>query len=185
METSSRRQRRPRPPLDERSLSELALAYVSRFATSRGRLAAYLGRKLRERGWAGAAPADCAAVADRMAELGYVDDASFAEGRARSLGARGYGVRRLGQALHAAAIGEADRRGALAIAEEGAVEAALRFARRRRLGPFAAAPSDDPKVRDKAFAAMVRAGHSMGLARAVLALPPGAEIDPEALGEAR
>ena len=61
--------------------------------------------------------------------------------------------------------------------------AALRFAKRRRLGPFAAAMVGDPKEREKALGAMVRAGHGFGLARAVIALPPGADIDIEELSE--
>ena len=62
----------------------MALRYVERFATTRGKLAAYLSRKIRERGWAGE-PIDPAIVAERMATLGYVDDRLFAEARARSL----------------------------------------------------------------------------------------------------
>ncbi len=61
--------RKPRPPLDKSALDELALRYVGRFATTRAKLISYLGRKLRERGWAGSREADVAAVADRLAEL--------------------------------------------------------------------------------------------------------------------
>ena len=60
--------------------------------------------------------------------------------------------------------------------------AALRFAERRRIGPFAAAEADRP-AREKAIAAMVRAGHSFELARAVTAMAPGATVDREALDE--
>lgn len=70
--------KRPPPPLDEDALRELALRYVGRFATSRGKLLAYLARKLRERGWGGEAPADPEALVARFAELGYVDDSGFA-----------------------------------------------------------------------------------------------------------
>ena len=56
----------------------LALRYVERFATTRGRLADYLSRKLRERGWTGEAAPDPAAVAERMAGRGYVDDRGYA-----------------------------------------------------------------------------------------------------------
>ena len=79
--------RRTPPPLDRRALEDLALRYVARFATTRGKLAEYLARKVRERGWDGPAAADPAAIADRMAELGYIDDRAFAEARARSLAA--------------------------------------------------------------------------------------------------
>ena len=41
-----------------------------------------------------------AALAEHFSQLGYVDDAAFAAGKSRSLAARGYGARRLTQALH-------------------------------------------------------------------------------------
>ena len=38
--------KRPPPPLDEDALRELALRHVARFATSRGKLLAYLNREI-------------------------------------------------------------------------------------------------------------------------------------------
>ena len=151
--------RKPRPPLDEGKLNELALAYVARFATSRAKLAAYLVRKLRERGWAGAGEPPIEALVAKAVRLGFVDDAAFALSKARSLTARGYGERRVGRALHAAGIGESDAEAARGHARDDAVEAAVQFARRRRLGPFAISVAG-PEAREKALAAMIRAGHS-------------------------
>ncbi len=176
--------RRPRPPLDEGKLNELALAYVARFATSRARLAAYLARKIRERGWAGTGPPPVEALVAKAAALGFVDDAAFALSKARSLTARGYGERRVHQALHAAGIEEGDGEAARDLARDDAVEAALLFARRRRMGPFAA-ERQDPAAREKALAAMIRAGHGFRLAKAILGLPPGAEVDRQVLEEER
>lgn len=176
------RGKRERPPLNPETLKELALTYVGRFATSRAKLASYLGRKVRERGWDRDAPPDLDLVVERLAELGYVDDAAFALSKSRSLTARGYGVRRVSQSLHAAGIGEEDGQEARALAETDAVEAALRFARKRRIGPFAAAPFDRD-ARQRALAAMVRAGHSFALANAILAIDPGGEVDTEMLAE--
>lgn len=172
--------RRPRPALDEERLNELMLAYVARFATSRAKLAAYLSRKLKERGWAGAGEPPVAAMVEKAARVGFIDDAAYALSRARSLTARGYGERRVGQALHAAGIDEPDRAAARDFAREESVESALRFAKRRRIGPFAAEPPA-PEAREKAFAAMVRAGHGFRLAKAILDLAPGAAIDHQAL----
>ncbi|MFX8715885.1 hypothetical protein ABTM38_19645, partial [Acinetobacter baumannii] len=71
-----RRERRPPVPLDPARLDELALDYVARFATSTGKLAAYLRRKLRERGWAeDIAPPDLSALIGRFVERGFIDDA--------------------------------------------------------------------------------------------------------------
>lgn len=176
--------RRPRPPLDEEKLNELALAYVARFATSRARLASYLARKLRERGWAGAGEPPVATLVAKAAAAGFVDDAAFALSKARSLTGRGYGARRVDQALHAAGIEQSDGEAARGHAQDDAVEAALLFARRRRIGPFAAERAD-PAAREKALAAMIRAGHGFRLAKSILALPPGAEFDRQALEDER
>ena len=174
--------RQPRPPLDEAKLNELMLAYVAKFATSRAKLASYLARKVRERGWDGPGEPPVADLVAKAARLGFVDDAAYARGKARALTARGYGERRVSQALHAAGIDEQDGEAARGHARDEAVEAALQFARRRRFGPFAARAAD-PAEREKHLAAMVRAGHGFRLAKAILALAPDSAIDREVLGE--
>ncbi len=172
----ARQPRRPPPPLDEAALKELGLSYVARFATSRAKLADYLRRKLRERGWAGSGDPPIADIVAWAAEAGFIDDSAFALSRARVLGARGFGERRVGQALRAAGIDEQDGAPARDHARQTADEAALRFARRKRLGPYAATPPDS-RDSDKALAAMIRAGHSFELAKRILSLP--AEFDAE------
>jgi regulatory protein len=169
--------------LDEQGLSSLALRYVEKFATTRAKLRAYLERKLRERGWGGERPPDTEGLAGRFAAQGYVDDSSYALSKARSLTARGYGKRRLADALRAAGVEESDSADARRHAEEEAVDAAIRFARRRRIGPFGTEEAADPKTRDKALVAMVRAGHDFALARAILSIPVAAQVDFEALAE--
>jgi regulatory protein len=168
--------RKPRPPLDKDRLNELALFYVGRYATTRAKLSAYLARKLRERGWQGETGPGIEWLVERFAETGLVDDASFALAKSRSLSERGYGAGRVRQALRVAGIEEADGEAARELAAEQAVDAALRFARRRRIGPFAS-QSPDRAARDKALAAMIRAGHGFELAKAVVDMPPGTEID--------
>ena len=175
------RGRRPPPLLDENKLDELALRYVGRFATTRAKLRSYLQRKIRERGWNGERAPDLDAIAERFARLGYIDDAAYALAKSRSLTGRGYGKRRLGEALRAAGVDEADSAAALDLAHTEAVAAALRFAERRKLGPFAARPADDPRERERAVGAMVRAGHDFALARAIVRLAPGREVDTEEL----
>ena len=174
--------RRAPPPLDQAKLQELALRYVGKYATTRAKLRTYLARKLRERGWDGEREPDLEALAARFAELGYVDDASYALSKSRDLSARGYGRRRLAQKLHHAGVSEDDSRRAFDAAEAEAAEAALRFARRKRLGPFAAT-AVDRAAREKWIAAMVRAGHDFGLARAIANLTPGCAIDVDMLAE--
>ena len=172
--------RKPRPPLDREKLNELALYYVGKYATTRAKLSDYLSRKVRERGWGGESGPDIDGLVGRFAETGLVDDATFALAKSRSLSERGYGRGRVRQALRAAGIEEDDAQPAQELASEEAVSSALRFARRRRIGPFAEV-LPDRKGREKAIAAMVRAGHSFDLARAVVDTPPGTENDWEGL----
>src|SRR5688500_2515206 len=101
-----RRERKPPRPLDPARLEELALSYVARFATSAGKLEAYLNRKLRERGWEGDGDPDASALIARFVAAGYVDDEAWARSKAGSLLRRGYGARRVSQALGAAGIAE-------------------------------------------------------------------------------
>jgi regulatory protein len=175
------RRRRALPPLDEARLNELALRYVGRFATTRAKLRSYLARKLRERGWDGAREPDLARLADRFAEQGYVDDSSYALAKSQSLTGRGYGKRRVLDALKAAGVEEEQATAARDHAETQALSAALRFARRRRVGPYAESAPRDPREKEKALAAMIRAGHGFELSRAILALPPGTDVDADQL----
>jgi regulatory protein len=161
------RERRAPPPLDAERLDRIALRYVERYATTRAKLAAYLERKLRERGWAGDAAPDVAGLVERFAELRYVDDETFAATRTASLMRRGYGPRRVTASLRAAGVEDAGVRD-----DDRAVwEAALAFARRKRIGPFAAV-EPDRAGREKAFAAMMRAGHDPALARRIAYAAP-------------
>ena len=164
--------RAPRPPLNGQALDQLALHYVGKYATSRARLVQYLRRKIGERGWDGTADPDPDAIAARFAELGYIDDAAFAEGRARSLGGRGYGRNRVHQALRAAGIEDADAQGARAIADAGRWAAALRHAEKKRIGPWAREEPDRAAVQ-KAIASLLRAGHDFATARAIGGARPG------------
>lgn len=153
------------PPPDRKVLREAALAHLARFSTTRQGLEQVLLRRIAR--WersalkAGAEQEDVRAtaaalrpvvesVADDMIRLGAVDDAAFAQARARRLVRSG----RSGRAVqaHLAARGvEADvREAALQEVVEGfspadvELSSALVLARKRRLGPFAGMPSLRP-----------------------------------------
>ena len=160
--------RNPRP-LDAPRLEELALAYVARFATSAAKLEGYLRRKLRERGWDGEGAAPGAEIVARFVAAGYIDDAVFARARTGSLLRRGYGVRRIGQALDAAGIAE-DVRAEVRAAPAEQRRAALALARKRRIGPFGP-DGADRALREKQLAAMLRAGHPLDSARELVNAP--------------
>jgi regulatory protein len=146
------------------------LAYVARFATSGAKLERYLIRKLRERGWEGESPPDVTAIVSRHTELGYIDDAAYARSKAGGLLRRGYGPRRVRQALGEAGIDEATRDN-VAPNESARRTAALALARKRGFGPFARTPrnrTEWPKLREKQIAAMLRAGHMLDDARTLV-----------------
>ncbi len=169
------RKRRRTAPLDETALRDLALAYVARFATTAAKLENYLARKIRERGLAEDADGrvrelDVTGLVSRLIELGYVDDEAYARSRSRDLTQRGYGKRRVEQALWAAGV-EEQARSDNAPSEAASRRAAMLLARKRGIGPFArgAGQGEDDhsdgdfdaarKRREKQVAAMLRAGH--------------------------
>ncbi|EJL26344.1 regulatory protein RecX [Novosphingobium sp. AP12] len=157
-------------PLNPVRLEELALAYVARFATTQAKLRLYLQRKLRERGWDGEGAPAIDGLVGRYAEQGYVNDAAWAKMKAGSLLRRGYGARRVGEALGQAGVGD-DLRAEERPGVGDQRRAALVLARRRRFGPFAVQRGDsavDPKARDKQLSAMLRAGHPLDIARRIV-----------------
>ncbi len=160
--------RNPRP-IEPARLEELALAYVARFATSAAKLDAYLRRKLRERGWAGEEEPPVSALVARFVAAGYVDDSAFARARSGSLLRRGYGQRRVNQALGAAGIAE-DVRAAVRAGVGAQRRAALALARKRGFGPFGRSEPDRAQ-REKQIAAMLRAGHPLDSARELVNAP--------------
>ena len=170
------------PGLTEASLQELALRYVGKYATTRAKLRSYLARKIRERGFEDQGEPDLEAIANRFAELGYVDDAAYALSKSRALSARGYGRRRLADNLRLAGITDEDSMEANEHATSEAARSALRFAQRRRLGPYATCAAR-PGERDKWITAMVRAGHGFALSRVIASLSPGESIAEDELDE--
>jgi len=151
-------------PMDKARLEAVALRYVERYATSRQKLVRYLERKLREQGWSGEGAPPVAAIADRFVTLRYIDDGEYARMRLRSMQRRGYGVRRIDQALAADGVEEVLRDEVTR--DVDALEAAVILARRRRIGPYGAQPVT-PEMRQKAIGILMRAGHSHEISRRV------------------
>ncbi|MGG5889885.1 RecX family transcriptional regulator [Falsiroseomonas sp. HC035] len=177
--------RPPGPPPSAARLQEAAVAHLARYATTEAGLRRVLGRRVDR--WARAAEAfgmtdlaplvaaakqAAAEVARAMAAAGTVDDAAFAESRARRL-LRGGRSRRAALAhLAQKGVGAEVAAAALPEGEEAELDAALALCRRRRVGPFAAGESP-PELRLKALAALARAGFGRGIAERAL------EMDPE------
>lgn len=165
-------------PLNPVKLRDLALHYVGRYATSRKKLSDYLQRKLRERGWEEDRPADLDALLSDFVRLGYIDDAAFAAARARTMAARGLGQRRVQEDLRAKGISEVDAGDAHAETAAQKWQSADRFARRKRIGPYASEPATEEQKR-KQFAAFLRAGHDFEIARRFVYASPGEDVETE------
>ena len=172
---SAPREYKPSEPkaIDAAQLQELAVGYAARYATTAAKLRRYLQRKLGERIWTPAEPADIAALVGRITTLGYVDDRAYATSKLRDLTARGFGLGRVKGALAAAGVARYDVSAVLAPEDgeepDNPLAPAIELARRRRFGPFAREGSPaDPARRNRELAAMARAGHGFDVARRVL-----------------
>jgi regulatory protein len=165
----SKAERKRPEPLNAERLRALALTYVGRYATSCARLAAYLNRKITERGWVNESIPPVAELVAQFQSLGYVDDEAFAKTRGESLLRRGYGPNRLKLSLRVSGIGTDIIDRTANVDDEDALAAAMVFARRKRIGPYAKDPETQDN-RQKLIAALLRAGHSYEVSRKILAL---------------
>lgn len=184
----ARREPRPAGPAPTRAaLHEAALTHLARFAATEAGLVRVLDRRIgrwaRRAGGEGVDPSvtEAAAAASRQAarevaralvRSGMVDDAAYAEARARSLTRAGRSRRAVSAHLAAKGVPPELAQAALP-APEAELAAALAYARRRRLGPFRP-PSDegdgglDPDARRREIGAMARAGFPQPVAQQAL-----------------
>jgi regulatory protein len=164
------------PPPDEATLHDAALAYLARYAATRAGLLAVLLRRIDR--WArGVEDRDAAreqvavcrlaaiAVVERLVAAGAVDDAAFAESRARSLVQSGRSRRAVTARL--AAKGVASELAAAAAPDDADTElaAALVLARKRRIGPFQTREDGD---RQRDLGVFARAGFPRAVAQRAL-----------------
>lgn len=120
----------------------------------------------------------------RFVRSGLLDDARFAEGRARSLFDRGLSPRRIRGKLMEKGVSAAEIDAALEKLHEVSTDpersAAYTYARRRRIGPFGPAEGREER-REKDLGRLARAGFSWDIARTILdADEPDDLICPEA-----
>lgn len=174
-------------------LENIALHYLSRYASSSGNLRRVLMRRVERAAVAhGDDPADGARLVDallaRFQRSGLIDDRTYATQKAASLQRRGasrFGIRgKLRQKdVETDLIDDA-----MATLDEGGsgvseLAAACALIRRRRLGPYRAA-GQRAAMRQKDLASLARAGFSLDIARRALAAPDRATLDAWGRGEA-
>ena len=172
--------------MTERRLHNIAKFYVERFATTAANLRRVLTRRVdkacKHHGDDRAAMLPWVeAAVEKLVKLKVVDDARYALDRARSLRRLGRSPQKIRASLMAKGVASALVRDAIAATEltdsggDATYEAAVAYARRRRLGPFRVfkgSADDKRKQATKDLAAMGRAGFSYDMARRVMALTP-------------
>jgi len=151
--------------------------YLERYATTEAHLRRLFRRRIhRAATHHGDDPAEGEAMLDaeieRVVRLGLVDDVLYATDRARRLVRQGNGPRKVRAKLAAKGVPSGLVDQALdAVADElgdPARTAVVRYARRRRLGPYASGGPHDVDERRKQLAKLARAGFSYDVARRVV-----------------
>ncbi len=168
-------------------LHDAALAYLARYAATEIGLLRVLQRRLDR--WkrlaqrngldAESIAAQAATARDAMREVvarlvaaGAVNDAAYAESRARSLVRAGRSRRAISAYLAAKGVDPATAATALPTPEEGEIAAALVLARKRRIGPFRSGQAPDEAGRRRELGVLARAGFARSVAQQALAMDP-------------
>jgi regulatory protein len=167
------------PPPDAGSLYQAALNHLARYAATETGLRGVLMRRVDR--WARlqadpdtAAPAVAAAreavdtVIGRLVEAGAVSDAAFAESRAKSLVRGGQSNRSIQARLIAKGVAPELARDASVSDADTELAAALVLVRKRRIGAYRVAETEDAAVRMKELGLLARAGFSRDIAERAL-----------------
>jgi regulatory protein len=169
------------PPPDANMLHEAALAYLARYAATEASLRRVLDRRIdrwaRQAGGedpdrvaqqAATARQEARSIVARLAAAGAVNDAAYAESKARSLLRAGRSRRAIGAHLAAKGVGAEMQRQVLSDDAASELAAALVLARRRHIGPFRNTAPPDAAGRRRELALLARAGFPQDIARRVL-----------------
>jgi regulatory protein len=175
------------PPPDAASLHDAALRYLARYIATEAGLQRVLERRVDR--WARSALAEAGEadrvagqveearraipmVVARLAAAGAVNNATFAESRARTLIRAGRSRTAVAAHLTAKGVDAEAARSVLAADPSIELAAALVLARRRRIGPFRPGAPPDQVGRRRELAVLARAGFPRSIAEQALAMPP-------------
>ena len=180
-----KRRRQPLKATPE-ALERSALYYLERYDSSSGHLRRLLRRKIAlSASVHGTDPEEGAVAVERLIArlfgLGLLDDNRYARERVRGLRARGTSAAMIRAKLRAKALPAQTIDAALAESAGNAAEhdllAALRYARRRRLGPFRSGERAARRERD--LAALGRQGFDYETARRIIDSEDPAALEAE------
>lgn len=169
-----RKRKLPRK-VSPRSLENVALYYLKRYASTVASLRRVLNRRVdrsvrvhggdrdEARGWVDA-------LLERLVQGGYLNDASYARTKAHSLRAGGRSTRMIAQKLQLKGVARDVVNASVAGAarEVDEEEAARIWARKKRLGPFRKDPSSRKDHRQKDLASLARAGFAFTIAKKIV-----------------
>lgn len=173
--------RKPPKKITETYLHNAGLYYLQRFSASKAHFKSVLMRKVKRSCAAhpDQDPEACRAMVDALAERfedsGLLNDTLYARALADSLRRRGRSRKAIIAKLSERGLRADQIEAALSEIEaesgkdaaQSEMEAALRFARRKRIGPFRGGQNDADLAR-KDMGALARAGFSYDIARKVL-----------------
>jgi regulatory protein len=175
------------PAPNAQTLHDAALAHLARYAATEAGLRRVLERRLdrwkrlaQQNGLDAEAIAAQAAAARnavrevlaRLTAAGAVNDATYAESRARSLVRAGRSRRAISAYLIAKGVDPATAATAIPAPEVSELAAALVLARKRRIGPFRQGQTPDEAGRQRELGVLARAGFSRSVAQQALAADP-------------
>ncbi len=170
---------------DAADLHDAALDYLARYAATETGLRRVLERRIERWARRAAATADDAEivahqaalaraitndVVTRLVAVGAINDAAYAESRARNMMRAGRSRRATATHLAAKGVDPATAQAALPDDDASELAAALVLARRRRIGPFRLGAPLDDAARRRELGVLARAGFSQPLARQALAM---------------
>lgn len=164
--------RPPKPPTEER-LKRSAIAYLQRYSSSEDNLRQVLERKVMRAAVAlSLAPDDYREMISEVVSFcvrnGLVDDRTYTETKIASLRRRGRSTSRIRATLSAKGVAANLIDEALDDDPRSEFTAAMRYAKRRRLGPWRTNTDPDNKTLEKETAAMCRSGFAYSLARRIV-----------------
>ena len=157
-------------------MHQAALRYLGRYAASSASVRKVLDRRVLKYATADGVDLETArgwidAIIARLSRAGLLDDSEFAANRVRILFERGLPARMIRVKLAEKGIGRDLADQALAALLDGVEDpdyiAALRYAKRRRLGPYRHREADENQRR-RELAALARAGFGYDVANRVL-----------------
>ena len=172
-----------RQRVNAQSLERWAVRHLDRYPSSAANLRQVLLRRVRriehvqEESFS-EAPGWIDATVDALEARGYLDDRKYALNVVARMRERGASARRIESQLNSKGIPFDVAREVVAevSGDSGELDAAVRYARRRRLGAFRLDPDARAEQRERDLAALGRSGFSFDIALAIVEA-----VDPETL----